>query len=774
MSKARDRRRAEQRQAALDRVITVLTASLPDLDRAEAVQAVSEAQAARGIPLRDLDQHLADHPQALISGEAHCPPVIVRLAKILHSAGHTAVVRPACTDCGRSNLDLPRLGPNGRLCINCSARNSKGTCDRCGRTDTRLAARRAEGLICYSCYRVDPDVIEECGACGQLRMPVTRRPDNSPLCVSCWSGPQHTCVSCGTLGPAKSNGPDGPLCASCHHRQQKPVRECGRCGQVRRIARRATGSRPDICEYCHSGPAKTCSICGKVRPCHRGMDGEWTCGTCRPRLPQQCCRCGRTRRVHTRWPIGPVCSTCYTAVLDSPATCTGCGRHQPLIGIAEDGTGICGACSGTAFDYTCRTCGLGGRTYADAQCAHCVLTARLQQLLAGPDGHIPAPLQPLRDTLALAERPRGILHWLKHSPNAALFASLAASGEPITHPRLDQLPPSRHLHYVRHTLVHLGALPKRDEELDRIPAWLDTVLADRPAGHVQLLRPYAHWHLLRRARRRAAQRRRPAEPGSFLRTRVLVALEFLAWLDEHGLDLGGLRQEGLDRWLDAGNTRTYAIRYFLSWTTSRGLTGKLTVPSIPRQQPSQLMGEDGRWQLLKRCLTDSTMALDTRAAGALILLFGLHASHVRHLTATQLTRRDDSSYLTIDQHPILLPPRLARLLHQLAEAPHTRAALTRTNRGEPWLFPGLVPGRPTSQTGLSSKLLPQGIDTRPARNAALVALAGDLPAPVLASILGLHPNTAVRWAGFAKTSWADYLAARAADLRQERNTTPQK
>ncbi|WP_079166094.1 hypothetical protein [Streptomyces oceani] len=461
-------------------------------------------------------------------------------------------------------------------------------------------------------------------------------------------------------------------------------------------------------------------------------------------------------------------------MLDAPAICPGCGRHQPLIGIAEDGTRICGACAGTAFDYTCRTCGLGGRTYADSECARCVLIARLQQLLAGPDGRIPAQLQPLRDALALAERPRGILLWLKRSPNAALFASLAASGEPITHQRLDQLPPSRHLHYVRHTLVHLGVLPERDEELDRIPAWLDTVLAGRPAGHVQMVRPYAHWYLLRRARRRAAQRRRPAEPGSFLRTRVLLALEFLAWLDEHGIALDELRQEDLDRWLDAGNTRTYAIRYFLSWTTSHGLTSRLKVPSIPRQQPSHLMDEDGRWQLLKRCLTDESMALDTRAAGALILLFGLHASHVRHLTTTQLTRRDGNSYLTLDQHPILLPPRLAKLLHQLAEAPHTRAGLTRTNRGEPWLFPGLVPGRPTSQTGLSSKLLPHGIDTRPARNAALVALAGDLPAPVLASILGLHTNTAVRWAGFAKTSWADYVAARAADLQRERNTTPQK
>ncbi|WP_432132469.1 hypothetical protein [Streptomyces tendae] len=38
------------------------------------------------------------------------------------------------------------------------------------------------------------------------------------------------------------------------------------------------------------------------------------------------------------------------------------------------------------------------------------------------------------------------------------------------------------------------------------------------------------------------------------------------------------------------------------------------------------MDEDGRWQLLNRCLTDSTMALNPRVARALILLFGLHAS----------------------------------------------------------------------------------------------------------------------------------------------------
>lgn len=295
------------------------------------------------------------------------------------------------------------------------------------------------------------------------------------------------------------------------------------------------------------------------------------------------------------------------------------------------------------------------------------------------------------------------------------------------------------LSVVRRPFVHLGALPGRDEELDRIPAWLDTVLAVRPVGHVQMARPYAHWHLLRRARRRAAQRRRPAEPGSFLRTRVLVALEFLTWLDEHGLDLGGLRQDGLDRWLDAGNTRTYAIRYFLSWTTGRGLTGKLTVPSIPRQQPSQLMDEDGHWQLLKRCLTDSTMALDTRAAGALIPLFGLHASHVRHLTATQLAHRwQQLPHRRPAPNPAAAPARQApppagrSTPHPSRPHPHQPRRATALPRSGP--RPPHLSDRPQLKTPAPR------IDTRPARNAALVALAGDLPAPVLASILGSPPQ----------------------------------
>ncbi|HZD02452.1 MAG TPA: hypothetical protein VFA46_20365 [Actinomycetes bacterium] len=41
--------------------------------------------------------------------------------------------------------------------------------------------------------------------------------------------------------------------------------------------------------------------------------------------------------------------------------------------------------------------------------------------------------------------------------------------------------------------------------------------------------------------------------------------------------------------------------------------------------------------------------------------------------------------------------------------------------------------------------------------------AADLPATILADLLGMHVHTAVRWVTYARRDWADYLAARAAD-----------
>jgi hypothetical protein len=54
----------------------------------------------------------------------------------------------------------------------------------------------------------------------------------------------------------------------------------------------------------------------------------------------------------------------------------------------------------------------------------------------------------------------------------------------------------------RQLLVTTGVLPERDDDLERLPAWLDQTLAGKPVEHARLFRPFTHWFLLRRARRR--------------------------------------------------------------------------------------------------------------------------------------------------------------------------------------------------------------------------------------------------------------------------------
>lgn len=110
-------------------------------------------------------------------------------------------------------------------------------------------------------------------------------------------------------------------------------------------AKRVTGSRTSATAY--QGPEVTCSICSRVHPCtSRDQQGQPICATCyqRHRTGEPCARCGRSKPVNIRWPIGPVCMICYTAVLRSPAECPRCGMVQPLIARGDDGAAVCGAC----------------------------------------------------------------------------------------------------------------------------------------------------------------------------------------------------------------------------------------------------------------------------------------------------------------------------------------------------------------------------------------------------------------------------------------------
>ncbi|MFI8850189.1 hypothetical protein ACIGW3_08350 [Streptomyces sp. NPDC053499] len=244
-------------------------------------------------------------------------------------------------------------------------------------------------------------------------------------------------------------------------------------------------------------------------------------------------------------------------------------------------------------------------------------------------------------------------------------------------------------------------MDERNEDLERIPGWLEHELAGKPAAHANLARPFLHWFLHRRARQRAATRRHPAPADRHLRRRVRVALDFLAWTDQRRLALEDLAQEHIDDWVaGAISQRRYLIRYFLKWTMSRRLTRELTVPSIPRQEPQNLLDEDDRWPLLQRCLTDDALPTDVRAAGAITLLFGPSTERLCHLTPEHLRFGDQHAHLVLARHAASTARRAPAAPRRTVPAP--AAALVSTLRPSVAL-----PGHGSGQADLDARHDPE-------------------------------------------------------------------
>jgi len=84
-----------------------------------------------------------------------------------------------------------------------------------------------------------------------------------------------------------------------------------------------------------------------------------------------------------------------------------------------------------------------------------------------------------------------------------------------------------------------------------------------------------------------------------------------------------------------------------------------------------------------------------------------------------------------------------------------------------WLFPGQSPARPAVDVLFGVRLRLYGIDAHAGRNTVGLALAGELPAAVLADLTGISVSTAERWSQWAKRDWAAYVGQRATEESQD-------
>ena len=145
---------------------------------------------------------------------------------------------------------------------------------------------------------------------------------------------------------------------------------------------------------------------------------------------------------------------------------------------------------------------------------------------------------------------------------------------------------------------------------------------------------------------------------------------------------------------------------------ARRLAAGISVPAIPHTQPGRFPSEATRWQLLSRCLDDTAMPLDVRAAGALLLLYGQFVTRIVGLTTADLGHDGHDTYLQAGAAPALLPPKVAAVICAQRDATPARITYRHPSRDARPLFPGRRHGQHLGAEALTRKLRQHGIEPR--------------------------------------------------------------
>ena len=624
-----------------------------------------------------------------------------------------------------------------------------------GRLVDELIARGSTVLRTPTCIR-----------CDVTGRPMTRT-DAGAMCEPC--AHRHNtkvCSRCGIDKPvAGKTGEGQPICENCR-RHTRGHRRCGICGETTTIVVRAHDDAPDICANCYQRPEAVCSRCGRRRPCAFADTDTPICATCTPRTRAVCAHCGQSRPPTVRWPEGPVCDPCYNAALQRRGSCAGCGTLRRLIAPPGPAARWCADCADIPdpmAGHVCGDCGREDKLYEPGRCASCALRRRATLALTGPTGQMPVAYLPVFEAIVAARNKRSALNWLRNGAGAAVLAEIVTGQLEVSHAALDTHPHRQGADYLRHVLVAGGVLPDRDENLARLQRRVTALLAgiDDPADR-RLVQAYATWRVLHQLRRRAATHPRPRTPIGNARVRLRAAVEFLAWLRTRDIPLAEAGQCDVDLWLTTAGPASPDVRDFLTWAADHRHAQQLTVPSQGRHD-GPATSPDQRWALLARLLHDDTLDLTDRVAGALLLCYGQQLSRITTMTRDQVIHREDGTVLLrLGHSEISVPEPLAGLLLALL-ADGRRYVGVGSPTHSPWLFPGLLPGRPLTASRLGERLRLLGVYAQAGRRATLTQLAATLPAAVLSDLLQIAPTTAVHWVNQAGGDWNRYAAELARD-----------
>lgn len=421
---------------------------------------------------------------------------------------------------------------------------------------------------------------------------------------------------------------------------------------------------------------------------------------------------------------------------------------------------VCASCAGQESIFACVECGREDHPYANRRCARCVLRERLTELLTDPaTGDVHTQLSPLLEGMVRSERPQTGIWWLLKQPGTgpALLGAMARGEAEISHDTFRERPCDRAHDYLRTLLTQSGALPPFDIQLERMPGWIEQTLTGLPPPEAALLRRFAHWHVLREMRKASHQGRLTQGATNAARRRVRVAVNLTMFLAKHGATPATATQDLLERF----HTRTRRHpegHAFIRWLHRGGINTTLTMPYTPTRLPVVTVPDQDRWDAVELLLHDTTLRTYTRVAGLFLLLFAQPLTRTVRMRTVQVQATDDKVLVRFHAVAIQMPPVLDDLVRdQLSR----RGKSLYHSRDTGWLFPGGNPGSHLATENVRAQLVARGIHPGQTRKAALFQLAGTIPAPVLADLIGTTDKTATTWAKLAGRDWNSYIADRA-------------
>lgn len=470
---------------------------------------------------------------------------------------------------------------------------------------------------------------------------------------------------------------------------------------------------------------------------------------------EPCAFCGKTGRVAARTARGAQCPPCRAQALSTMIHCTRCDRVARR---ALDDPCVCVSCAGEPIGPSCRTCGAADReNYADHRCGRCVLSERLDRLAASGDPDAVAQLQPYLSALRDGTQPWSVLNWMTVSRGYDTLRELVAGTVVLSHRALDDLDRGQSTRYLRAALVRHGALPARNDA-DALTAWIAREIARLPESEDRThLRAFATWQVQHDLQRRAQRGQTKRSSHRLARTHIRVAAALICWLHIRDLTLRDLRQEHLDTWLAEGASTRRRQRAFIAWAARGGIVGELHVPALTARGPGDPLDDDRRLGIIRRLLTDTEIDLRDRVAGCLVLVFAQPISRLVLLRTDDVVTVGATVTIRFGAEHTEIPEPLGALVLALKAKP--RGLATTAVTGKPgWLFPGLMVGSALTSERMRLRLAALGIRGRAGRGSALLRLARELPAPILADMLGIAESTADDWVRAAGGDWARYAA----------------